>query len=1574
MVTPEPAQPRFPKDESSLPLHNRFTGLLDEVDDTRNDGENHPTETPTDHAGKRNKKRKLDWDTATSNKQGNNNQNSLSANDHHTLDRSHSFSSFPSSKLAPTINISSLQPEKLIILNVSIGNNSYRALIDSGATNSLVKSCVLSQNNIAKFSNRSVLINGLGDSSVITRGCAKISFRFSALSLESNFDTVDDNAIEYDFILGIDFLKRYRVSVDVKKRLISMHNSDGSKHCSYLDECNNVIRTVFEGVPIFAREDTKLSKDGVTVPVMFNQSCASDNIYYESKSDNNMCGLDGIMSISDNVTPVVLFHSANDKSCVIRKGQILGRVSTLVESEQEEQPGNSLTFEDLCSRITLDDHISDEQKQLIFAMLNNTQNAFSKDDSDIGEAKVAPHTIELSNKTPIWQKPRQFPTPINKEIDKQCSDLLSNDIIEYSNSRWSSPIVPVRKRDGSLRMCVDYRKLNSVTKTDNFPMPNLSEAIYGAHNAKFFSKLDLIRGYYQIPVEEQSRQYTAFSTAHNHYQFKRLSFGLKNSGIAFQKCMQQILSDFCFNNVIVYIDDILIMSRTFEEHLDLVGKILHTLMSNGIKVKIDKCELFKRSVQFLGHLIGETGIRKSPEFIQKIIDYPKPKTVTDLRKFLGLINFQRKFVNNCSSIAKPLSCVTNGPKKKVLIWSDEMNESFDQLKSALAEEVSLSFPDYSDNASKLELFVDASGTGAGGCLQQWQCDSYKTIGYSSMTFTTAQRKYSTIERELAAIRWGIKSFRAFLFGVSFILYTDHKPLLYLHNMAKDNSRMMRTLNDLADFDFTIRYKPGKENTAADAMSRIVNESVHEETDELTNSNVLPAGLRILKTVEGGGNSLFIAVHECLEIQKDNFDNVPSNHLELRRQIVDTCLQSPKKYGIRDDKDHIKRIRNMRCEGILPCEELFNVICSIFKVQIWVHHGTKWPVIYKCDSINDLPKLHLQCISGIHFNPLFACKDSLSVSIAKKNINQVVNCDAVTEINHNHLEVSTCDIEPVRDCDHARLPSASCVIELFSYKFCALLDTGAQISLISSKVFHLIKGRNPNLQLIDVTNQTIGGINNSETSIIGVINLKPTIFDLPLTQETPFAVVKAVDLPCCCILGANFLSQCDVIVDFCDNVLKVNGKDSVVKIFTLISKSDICNSMYHRYNVSRFVGELFLNDVVSDSVSDDDEYRANVRYLISNEELQNYQNSDQILSTLKDNIVQKIPAKDWPENLQPFKFLKDMRVCNDLLLVDKYDVSVPIVPFSLLIEIVHKVHVKLAHIGKRKLVNLIRQKFYHPHLAKVAADLCLSCQHCQLYKISSQPISPPIIKIQANFPFDLLALDLLQFPKSRNHNVAVLVAVDHFSKFLFAVPMKDKKSSSVCRILQNQIFPHILRLPVRILTDNGPEFRSSDFNNLLDQYSITHIYSTRYKASGNGAVERTNRTITEFLKGLINDQLDWDDKINQAVIVYNSTFHVEIKDTPANFILKNPHDCTANIPIDSDSLKFWKESHPNFESFAIGDKVVQKIHKIGNSLQYKLGKKFTGPYEITKIQSNGVSYEISDTNGNIFKVHHKQIKR
>ena len=237
-------------------------------------------------------------------------------------------------------------------------------------------------------------------------------------------------------------------------------------------------------------------------------------------------------------------------------------------------------------------------------------------------------------------------------------------------------------------------------------------------------------------------------------------------------------------------------------------------MGDSIKLKINKCEFFRSKVNFLGHVINCDGIRKSPEYVEKVKHITRPVTVSQLRKILGLINFQSKFISQCSELSKPLSEITGGPKRKAIKWTPEQCQAFEMLKDKVCRDALLAYPDYGSSAEKLELYVDASGTGAGATLMQKQGSKQRTIAYASMNFYTTQMSYSATECKLVALRWGIQTMRSFVFGVPFLLFTDHKPLIFSDSMSVHNSKLMHTLEELAEYNFEVRYIPGPSNESA----------------------------------------------------------------------------------------------------------------------------------------------------------------------------------------------------------------------------------------------------------------------------------------------------------------------------------------------------------------------------------------------------------------------------------------------------------------------------------------------------------------------------------------------------------------------------------------------------------------------------------------------------------------------------------------------------------------------------------------------------------------------------------------
>ena len=318
-----------------------------------------------------------------------------------------------------------------------------------------------------------------------------------------------------------------------------------------------------------------------------------------------------------------------------------------------------------------------------------------------------------------------------------------------------------------------------------------------------------------------------------------------------------------------------------------------------------------------------------------------------------------------------------------------------------------------------------------------------------------------------------------------------------------------------------------------------------------------------------------------------------------------------------------------------------------------------------------------------------------------------------------------------------------------------------------------------------------------------------------------------------------------------------------------------------------------------------------------------------------------------------------------------------VTFHFLVEILLSLHGSMAHIGRHKLLQTASQLVWHPDLYRVANEVCVTCLRCQLFKVSHQPLTPPVVKIETTSPFELVSVDLIDFPRSNRGYKTVLMVVDHFSKWLVSVPLKDKKGESVARALEQWVLPVLPRCPRRLLSDNGPEFRSEIFKGVLRKFDIVHTFSTPYCPSSNGGVERANRTIAEMLRGLSSDQTNWDLRLSHAVMVYNATLHRALGMSPSSCLLSQAHDLRHRPLLPSDVRDVWRAGHPRFLPFSVGQKVLYRNHQPGNLTLNKLKPKFSGPFSIVRVFQNGVTYVIRQDlvdGGSLTKsAHYRQLK-
>jgi hypothetical protein len=396
--------------------------------------------------------------------------------------------------------------------------------------------------------------------------------------------------------------------------------------------------------------------------------------------------------------------------------------------------------------------------------------------------------------------------------------MLQMGVIERSNSPYCSPILLVKKKDGKMRFCVDFRRLNKTLKFDAEPMPNVEELFAKVKDAKFFSKLDLTKGYWQVPMAREDRHKTAFTTpGEGEFQWTVMPFGLKTAGAVFSRVMRLILEPLSLEEVSNFIDDLLLATRTWKRHLEVLWLVLSRLREVNMTARPTKCSLGAKEVPFLGHLVKEGEMRPEQDKVDRIQEAAPPTTKKELRSFLGLIGFYRKFVPNFAEVALPLTDKMKKKNPEKLQWDGESERAFESLKHVLVSEPVLQLP---DPQYQFVLRTDASGTGLGAALLQDRGDGLRPVAYASKKLTGAEKSYHTIEQECLAVVWAIRRFYPYLYGKEFVLESDHHPLQYLDRIRPVSRRLMGWAIELQSMCYVFRHIPGRHNVEADYLSRM----------------------------------------------------------------------------------------------------------------------------------------------------------------------------------------------------------------------------------------------------------------------------------------------------------------------------------------------------------------------------------------------------------------------------------------------------------------------------------------------------------------------------------------------------------------------------------------------------------------------------------------------------------------------------------------------------------------------------------------------------------------------------------
>ena len=619
-------------------------------------------------------------------------------------------------------------------------------------------------------------------------------------------------------MLGYDWLQRYRVHVLVHEGVVSI---DGTKYQlqprNRDPESCNVVAKESRTIPphsavilgsslricnVMERTPQPHMSDWMVEPYEIRQGVFVGRTLLPRQSDDLPVSV-----INTTDSPVEIEQDA------VLTEAVPVDVPGATEAKKRRKPRNFDHIKPLLEGVSQD--MSNKEKGQLWELLKEYADVFSSGKMDMGRTNLVSHQIDTGEAQPKKQQLRKQAWAHQDIIATERQELSEADLITEFNGPWCSNVVIVTKKDGTARFCIDYRKLNEVTRKDAYPLPSIEVCLDALAGSKYFSTFDLRSGYHQIPMHPDSIAKTAFVTREGTFAFKVMPFGLCNAGATFQRLMDLLMVGLTYKICLVYLDDIIVFSRDMKQHLERCRVVFSRLRSAGLKLKVSKCNMMRDSVQFLGHVVSGSGVATDPEKISKVKEWPQPKDIHDVKAFYGLCSYYRKFVKDFAKIAAPLTALMRAENK--FVWDGGCEASFRELKRKLTTSPVLALP---QPDGRFVLDTDASNFAIGGVLSQVQGGLERVIAYGSRSLTKEEKNYCVTRRELLAITEFLKKYRQYILGRRFTIRTDHAALTWMRRTPEPIGQQARWISLVDEYDFDIEYRAGKQHGNADALSRM----------------------------------------------------------------------------------------------------------------------------------------------------------------------------------------------------------------------------------------------------------------------------------------------------------------------------------------------------------------------------------------------------------------------------------------------------------------------------------------------------------------------------------------------------------------------------------------------------------------------------------------------------------------------------------------------------------------------------------------------------------------------------------
>ena len=727
--------------------------------------------------------------------------------------------------------------KKVIMIEAKVNTLELLCVVDAGASVSLLGQSqweLLKANSKVVLSPADIVAEAANSSPIAILGKVVLPVEFShKLTIEQEFYVTND--INNEIILGLDCLLNSEAVIDTRQKQIRFPEQDLPLYVCDLSSINNIGVSLSEDIVVPGKHEV-VHRAIITNPTL-NESILEPN---NELSTKGVLVARVIVRPYQQSVPIQIINPGKE-AVKLYRGTNIGSLETVelddpILDETKSVKGDEISF-DLS-------HLQDTEKETMQQILQKYQTLFAKDLSELGATSVVKHKIDTGQAPPIKQLPRRLPNVLKPVVEEQVNEMLAHGVVRPSKSPWASPIVLVKKKDGTWRFCVDFRKVNDVTIKDAYPLPQINDLIDSLAGHSYFTTLDLASGYWQVELDESSKEKSAFVIpGGNLLEFNRMAFGLSNAVPTFQRLMARVLEGLTPNKCLVYLDDVLIVGRNFDEHCKNLIEVLEAIKRAGLRLKPSKCYFAKHEVSFLGFVISENGLSPDPKKLEAIEHFPRPNDLTELRRFLGMASYYRRFVAGFTEIVAPLNKLTQ--KNVEFNWNEYFERAFKELKEQLMSSPVLAFP---DSNREFIIYTDASNVGVGAVLAQSSEEGdEKVISFASKAFSSAEKNWTATEKEAFAVVWALQYFHPYVYGVKIKVFTDHKALEWLRKIKHPNGKLARWILKLEQYEYSIVHRPGSLMQHADALSRapvrgikISNWSSHEFS---TSQNLDPAILQ-----------------------------------------------------------------------------------------------------------------------------------------------------------------------------------------------------------------------------------------------------------------------------------------------------------------------------------------------------------------------------------------------------------------------------------------------------------------------------------------------------------------------------------------------------------------------------------------------------------------------------------------------------------------------------------------------------------------------------------------------------------